>query len=124
MSKHQINLGRRSTKQIEHEERHSFSGYTVVLKSRGAVVGRCGLKVRQIDCAAEVELEYALARPHWGNGCATEAAKAGLDAAFGSLGPGRIAAAIYPFELPRKIGRNDQAGRRTGKVVCGSGTFS
>jgi ribosomal-protein-alanine N-acetyltransferase len=39
----------------------------------------------------EVELSYALGRPYWGNGYATEAGRALVAYAFGTLGLARIA---------------------------------
>jgi RimJ/RimL family protein N-acetyltransferase len=47
----------------------------------GQVVGACG-----IGCREQPELGYWLAAPHWGQGYATEAARAVIDYAFGDLG--------------------------------------
>lgn len=46
----------------------------VFLKSTGAFIGWCGLK----DIGSEIDLGYRYIRKYWGNGYATEAAKAVL----------------------------------------------
>ncbi|HEU4355276.1 MAG TPA: GNAT family N-acetyltransferase [Actinomycetota bacterium] len=45
----------------------------------GTFVGRCGIAVQDLEHGVEREVGYMLAREHWGNGYATEAASAVRD---------------------------------------------
>jgi RimJ/RimL family protein N-acetyltransferase len=60
----------------------------------GAFLGMCGLHHQQ-SYPDDVEVAWRLAREHWGNGYATEAATRWLDHAFG------------PLDLPRVISITD-----------------
>ncbi|MBI5105626.1 MAG: GNAT family N-acetyltransferase [Solirubrobacterales bacterium] len=73
----------------DHERRHGFSFWAVVERATGAVIGDAGLYT---SGAGEIELGYTLARDAWGKGYATEAARACLDVAFGSLGADEVIA--------------------------------
>jgi RimJ/RimL family protein N-acetyltransferase len=74
-----------------------FGMWAVVEKSSGAVIGYCGLTQFNNPCAPDdVELGYRLARAHWGQGYATEAATATRDHAFAALALPRIIAMIDP----------------------------
>jgi ribosomal-protein-alanine N-acetyltransferase len=59
-------------------------------RETGAFVGRCGLLEWDIEGVREVEIGYALARPHWGKGYATEAAMAVRDDTMQRLGHRRL----------------------------------
>lgn len=63
-------------------------------KGTGAFLGRVGI-IRP-EGWPEIELAYALARPAWGRGFATEAGRAALRWAFGTLGLARVASFIAP----------------------------
>jgi RimJ/RimL family protein N-acetyltransferase len=66
----------------------------VELKATGEFLGRCGLHYwRQFD---EVEAGWTLRPEAWGQGYATEAARAVVDWGFGTLGLGVITAMIHP----------------------------
>jgi RimJ/RimL family protein N-acetyltransferase len=74
-----------------------FGFWAVVEPSSGAVIGYCGLTQFSNRCAAgEAELGYRLARAHWGQGYATEAARAVRDHAFATLALPRLIAMIDP----------------------------
>ncbi|KIF03307.1 GCN5 family acetyltransferase [Streptomyces sp. RSD-27] len=65
----------------------------VELRATGETIGRCGLNWwEQFD---ETEIGWTFARPHWGHGYATEAARAVLERGFGPLGLDRITAMIH-----------------------------
>jgi ribosomal-protein-alanine N-acetyltransferase len=76
---------------IDHQERRGFSFWAVVHRESGAVIGDAGLYGRD-----EVELGYTLASAWWGQGYATEAARACLDAAFGAHGLPEVIALAEP----------------------------
>jgi RimJ/RimL family protein N-acetyltransferase len=70
------------------QEKYAAEGIGLLAVERrddGAFLGMCGLH-HQESYPDDVEVAWRLAREHWGNGYATEAATAWLDHAFGSLG--------------------------------------
>lgn len=81
---------------LEHQERHGYGLYTVVLRSDGEIIGDCGLEHMDVDGVAEVELGYDLRSEYWGRGLGTEAAAAVRDHAFGGLGLERLVSLIRP----------------------------
>jgi RimJ/RimL family protein N-acetyltransferase len=77
-----------------------FGPYAVVEQYSQKVIGYCGLHLfSDVDGQPEVELGYRLARAAWGQGYATEAARAVRDFAFASLGLKRLIAMIDPFNV-------------------------
>ncbi|MGA8210204.1 MAG: GNAT family N-acetyltransferase [Nocardioidaceae bacterium] len=77
----------------EHFERHGFGAWAVELRSTGELIGFTGLSVPRfrsdwMDQREQpvVEVGWRLARPAWGQGYATEAARSVLDLAFDELG--------------------------------------
>lgn len=64
----------------------------IVHQATGRIIGWCGLDQRDASKAHPV-LFYLLQAAHWGQGLATEAARAVLDYAFGELALPRVAAA-------------------------------
>lgn len=89
--------------------RYGYGLWATVLRATGELIGRCGLlpwAVVTSERAAlgldgppedpadaeriEVELAYLLARPHWGRGLATEAARPIVAYAFERLGADRV----------------------------------
>lgn len=60
------------------------------LKSTGEVIGWCGLKFHEDN--SETDVGYRLFKKHWGNGYATEAAKAAIAYGFDTLQLDRIVA--------------------------------
>lgn len=69
------------------------------LKDTGAIVGRIGFLETQIDATGAAELHYHLAPAAWGNGLATEAARAVLEWGFEQGRLGRVVAVIHPENL-------------------------
>lgn len=61
---------------LEHQARHGYGLFTVVLRASGDVIGDCGLERMELDGVVETELGYDLRADHWGRGLATEAAAA------------------------------------------------
>lgn len=63
----------------------------ITLHDTGDLIGNCGVRKTAVD-ALDAELGYEIAPDHWGNGYATEAARAMLGFAFEGLGVHRVAA--------------------------------
>ncbi|HEY0079957.1 MAG TPA: GNAT family N-acetyltransferase [Pyrinomonadaceae bacterium] len=69
----------------------------VEFKGRARLLGWCGLA--PLEETEEVEVGYGFAREHWGQGLATEAARAALGYGFETLSLDKIAAVAYPENL-------------------------
>ena len=70
--------------------------WATIYKETGRFIGRCGLLPWTIDGQNEVEVAYTVAREYWGQGLATEAAKAILQYGFGELNLSRLICLIDP----------------------------
>ena len=73
--------------QAQHAER-GWSNWAIELRATGAFLGFAGLTVpvRQLPCTPCVEIGWRLARAHWGQGYATEAAREVLRIGFEDIG--------------------------------------
>jgi RimJ/RimL family protein N-acetyltransferase len=87
------NLERRMAQQ----ERDGFSLWAVELKASREVIGVAGLV--HLQDGPEIEVGYRLLEPHWGNGYATEAARASIAFGLDELGLERIVAVTLPDNL-------------------------
>jgi len=72
-----------------HWAAEGFGVRAVCDRTDGRLIGQAGLR-RLPELGDEVEVLYALARPAWGRGLATEAALACLREAFGPLALDRV----------------------------------
>jgi ribosomal-protein-alanine N-acetyltransferase len=70
--------------------------WATIHKETGKFIGRCGLLPWEIDGTHEVEVAYTIARPYWGQGLATEAARAIRDYGFEKLNLSRLVSLIDP----------------------------
>lgn len=77
--------------------RRGFGRWAVVHKESGRLIGYCGFSAG--NPVAGVELAYMLARPFWGQGLATEAARACLRYAFEELKLPSVSALTRPGNL-------------------------
>jgi len=68
--------------------------WATIHKETGKFIGRCGLLPWTIDERQEVEVAYAITREYWGQGLATEAAKAILDYGLENLNLSRLVSLI------------------------------
>jgi ribosomal-protein-alanine N-acetyltransferase len=73
---------------------HGLSLWATLLKPHQHFIGRCGLLLSEVEGVVEREVAYALARPYWGLGLATEAACAIRDYGFHTLGFRRLVSII------------------------------
>lgn len=73
-------------------ESEGWSNWAVELRDGGDFVGVVGLGVprRALPCSPCVEVGWRLARPYWGRGLASEAARAALGVGFGAAGLAEI----------------------------------
>jgi RimJ/RimL family protein N-acetyltransferase len=76
----------------------------MIEKQTGAFVGDCGLLWQEIDKGMEPEVGYRVNRLWWNRGFATEAAKAVMDYAFGTMGLDHVISLIRPENVQsRKV---------------------
>ena len=100
---------------LEHYTNYGYGKWAV--SKNGKVIGYCGLIYQpDLDGQPEVALGYRLARAAWGQGYATEAARAVLEYGFKTLGLSRIVATIDPNNLA-SIGVAEKVGMRFEKEV-------
>jgi RimJ/RimL family protein N-acetyltransferase len=85
--------------------------WATILKETGSFIGRCGLIPWTIDEQHEVEVAFALAKPYWGRGLATEVAQALVQYGFQHLKLSRLICLIdhdnqASIKVATKIGMN------------------
>ena len=68
---------------LQHWETRGYGLWAVASPSGGRLMGRCGLQ--WLPDTGEVEVDYILGRAFWGQGFATEAARASLRYGFEEL---------------------------------------
>ncbi len=71
---------------LEHWEQYGFGLWMFHDLTEGQFVGRAGLRHVEVEGQDEVELGYALLAEYWGQGLATEMARACLQIGFEQLG--------------------------------------
>jgi ribosomal-protein-alanine N-acetyltransferase len=81
----------------EHWPRYGFGEWAVTDRESGDFLGQCGLN--HIDNISETEIDYALAKPAWGRGLATEAAGAAVRFAFETAGLTRLIGFVIPEHI-------------------------
>lgn len=78
---------------MEQYDELGFGFFAVVRQSDERLIGWCGLA--PLDTVAEIEIGYGFAPDCWGQGYATEAARATIKFGFEDLGLARIVAVAY-----------------------------
>jgi RimJ/RimL family protein N-acetyltransferase len=107
---------------IAHQRENGFSLWAIVDRGDGSVIGCAGLYLVE-GTGPEVEIVYQLVRDRWGQGIATETARACLEHGLGPLGLPRIIGLSYPENGPsarvmQKIGmRSDGEVRAYGRTM-------
>jgi RimJ/RimL family protein N-acetyltransferase len=82
---------------VEHAQKHGFTFWAVVNKASHQFMGHCGLIY--LEESPEVEVAYAFGKAFWGQGIATEAARACLRFGFESAGLEQILALAEPENI-------------------------
>lgn len=97
-------------------EKNGYGWWAVQVTWARTLIGFCGLAPVDFEehFTPAVEIGWRLAREHWGNGYATEAARATLGFGFGELGLEEIVS----FALPRNT-RSTGVMKRLGMVPDG-----
>ncbi len=95
----------------QHANLHGFGVWAVEDKATGDLIGHAGLE--HIPHAPQIEIAYTLAKPYWGRGLATEAARASLTYGFETLDLGEIYGLAVPQNtasqnIMRKLGMRDE----------------
>lgn len=78
---------------------HGFGLWIAEFKTTGEFAGQCGLVKQEVAGRPEVEIGYLFLRRHWGQGLATEAARACRDYGFEQLGRSRLISLIAPENI-------------------------
>jgi ribosomal-protein-alanine N-acetyltransferase len=76
--------------------------WAMVLKANGELIGDCGLTLQDMGGADEMEIGYHVRRDHWGQGLATEAARACRDFGFAHFPVERLISLIRPENQPSR----------------------
>jgi ribosomal-protein-alanine N-acetyltransferase len=84
---------------VAHWERFDFGLWLLRDRATGEMVGRGGLQHTFVGGCDEVEIGWAILPARWGQGLATEMARAASDVAFDDLRLGELVA----FTLPENI---------------------
>lgn len=86
----------------EHFEKSGFGWWALEKKETGEFIGFTGLYVPKFEAHFTpcVEVGWRLAKAHWKNGYATEAAKAALDFGFSKIGLQEIVSITVPANRP------------------------
>jgi RimJ/RimL family protein N-acetyltransferase len=68
-----------------HQEEYGYGLFSVILKTKGILIGNCGLEHMDLSGKLFTELGYDFRSDYWNRGYATEAASAVRDYAFETL---------------------------------------
>jgi [ribosomal protein S5]-alanine N-acetyltransferase len=112
------------TRQLDQYQARGYGPYAVVEKNSSDVVGYCGLfHFPDVNGQPEIEIGYRLARPAWGKGFATEAARGVRDYAFTTLSVERLIAIIDPSNIA-SIRVAEKIGCIMNKMSCSKVTLT
>jgi RimJ/RimL family protein N-acetyltransferase len=84
---------------LDHWQRHGFGIWIFRARTDGRFISRAGLIHTVVDGVDEVEIMYALPAEEWGQGFATELARAVVEIAFARLGLAQIVGFTLPHNL-------------------------
>ena len=78
---------------LKHWEERGYGLWAVESQASGELIGRCGLQF--LPDTGEVEVDFIFGREFWGQGFATEAARASLQYGFDELGLERVVGIVH-----------------------------
>ena len=93
--------------------------WATVQKRSNRLIGRCGLVAWDLEGQKEVEVGYLIAKKHWCQGYATEAARAVRDYGFERLGFDRLISLIQPGNVASQRVAINNGMRHTRDVKIG-----
>jgi len=84
-----------------HFDEHGFGLWAVQVATSGSFIGYVGLSIPSFEAhfTPAVEVGWRLDHPYWGNGYATEAARAAIADGFGRVGLKEIVSFTVPVNL-------------------------
>ena len=96
---------------------------SIFLRQSGELIGGCGLDQIRSD-HRNAHIGYWIARPHWGQGYASEAASLLISAGFRELGLHRFHTGVFPdnprsMRVLRRLGFRTEGRARQDRVVDG-----
>jgi len=93
---------------IRRYREHGHGLWAMIYKDSDELIGDCGLTVQNVDAVDEIEIGYHVRRDLWGQGLASEAARACRDYGFARLPAERLISLIRPENMPsrRVAGKN------------------
>jgi [ribosomal protein S5]-alanine N-acetyltransferase len=89
-------------KLLDWDRRGLPSQFAVIHRRDNRLIGYCGFFHQRVDETNEIEIGYRLHPAYWGQGLATEAARAVRDHAFADLKLPRVISLIDPGNLPSR----------------------
>ena len=105
-------------RQLARYRQYGYGLWAVVLKATGEMIGQCGLTLQQWNGREMLEAGYLFQRSHWHQGYATEAARACMDYAFGTLNSLIVCSIIRDNNLPsQQVALRNGMTRRPGVMV-------
>jgi ribosomal-protein-alanine N-acetyltransferase len=90
---------------VRNRDRYKKDGvglWAMLSKSTGELIGDCGIARQEVEDEYLYEIGYHLRRDFWGQGLATEAARACRDWGFEHLKANRLISLIRPENLPSR----------------------
>jgi ribosomal-protein-alanine N-acetyltransferase len=96
--------------------RYANDGYglwAMILKSTRELIGDCGLVRQSVDGGDEIEIGYHVRRDLWGQGYASEAARACRGFGFANLAIERLISLIRPENLASR-----RVAEKNGMTIC------
>jgi RimJ/RimL family protein N-acetyltransferase len=85
---------------LERYARNGFGLWAAEWKSAGDFAGQCGLIRQEVDGESQVEIAYMFRRKYWGQGLATEAARACREVGVEQFGFTKMISLIDPANKP------------------------
>ena len=105
-------------RQLARYRQWGYGLWAVVLKATGEMIGQCGLTLQQWNGREMLEAGYLFQRSHWHQGYATEAARACMDYAFGTLNSPIVCSIIRDNNLPsQQVALRNGMTRRSGVII-------